>query len=117
MGVSKTQPLAQYVKLSGKKPSAKILEAALDPKVGVEEFRAALAEAQHAKPEGASKWFDLGGFFCLPEERKEIERAFEYAKQMDEIPADLPDVFVRKRIIQALAREAISSWGPILEKK
>lgn len=117
MGISKSQPLAAYVKTSGKQPSPALLEAALDASVGVEEFRAALSEARHEKPEGEGKWFDLGGFYCTPPEREEIERAFRYAAVMDEIPENEAETVVRKRTIQALAREGISAWGPIVEKQ
>ena len=40
IGISKAQPLATFVKNSGKKPPAKLLAAAEDAGVGVEQFRA-----------------------------------------------------------------------------
>lgn len=115
MGISKSQPLAAYVKSSGKKPSPALLEAALSPEVGVEQFRATLSEARGEKPEGKEKWFDVGAFYCSPEERQEIEKVFELAKIQDEISPDLPETIVRKRIMLAMARECRSSWEPLVK--
>src|ERR1700733_7845704 len=117
MGISKSQPLAQYVKLTGKKPPEHLVNSALDPTVNVEEFRSQLSQARHEKPEGKEKWRELGGFYASAEEWAEIQRAFAYARVMDEITEDTPDMIVQKRTILAMARECISSWGPLLEKR
>jgi hypothetical protein len=117
MGVSKAQPLAALVKKTKKRPSDELLQAAVDSKVSVEDFRAKLAEAQHQQPEGKEKWRDLGGFYASNPEWEEIQRAFSYAREIDEVGVDESEMIARKRILTAMARECISSWGPQLEKK
>jgi len=109
MGVSKAQPLAAFVKHSGKKPTPALLEAALDDKIGVEEFRAQIATAQHLPADPKGKWRSIG-FFCTDDEWSEIERAFALARREDEIDENLPETVVQFRTISAMAKECISSW-------
>lgn len=112
MGISKAHVLAQHVKISGKKPAAELVEKASNPEVGIEEFKAVVAEAQNVKPpEEKGKWRDLGGAYFSAEEWAEIERAFAEAKIQAEVPQDIPDWLERKLIIQAMAAECLSSWG------
>lgn len=108
MGISKAMPLAMYVKRTGKS-AVQLLEKALDSKVDVSEFRAAIAEAQHEKPE-KGKWFDLGGFFCTKEEREEIERGLRSAENQEPLPADISDWLKRKIVIQRLVSEFLSTY-------
>jgi hypothetical protein len=109
MGISKSQPLAAFVKQSGNKPSPALLEAANDPAVGVEEFRAKIATAQHLPANPKSKWRSIG-FFCTDDEYSEIERAFALARREDEIDENLPETIVQFRTISCMAKECISSW-------
>jgi hypothetical protein len=111
MGISKAMTLSSFVK-SGKKLSERVLAAANSPDVGVEEFRATVA-AEQGVPDDKGKWFDLGGFFCSAEDRKEIEEIFELGKQVADIPVDCPEWFERKLIIQAMVRECRSTWEPL----
>lgn len=110
IGISKSQSLAAFVKRTGRKPNACLIEAASNPEVGVEEFKASVAETLHEKPEAAGKWRDLGGAYFTEEEWAEVTRAFDYARIVDVIPMDVPDWLSRKRTIQRMAQECISSW-------
>jgi hypothetical protein len=109
MGISKSQPLAAYVKTSGKKPSLALLDDALNPAIGVEEFRATLAKEQHLPADPKGKWRSIG-FFCTDDEWEEIERAFALARREDEIDENLPETVVQFRTIAAMSKECISSW-------
>lgn len=112
MGISKAHVLAQHVKVSGKKPAAELVEKASNPEVGIDEFKAVVAEAQNVKPpEEKGKWFEVGGFYASADERKEIERAFAVAKEQAEISDDAPEWLVRKVIVQALCAEFLSEYG------
>jgi hypothetical protein len=113
MGISKSQPLAQYVKQTGKLP-ATLLEAALDSTVGVDQFRADIATATH-QPTEKTKWRSFG-FFCDDGEWSEIQRAFALARREDEIDENLPETVVQFRTISCMARECISSWEPHVQK-
>jgi hypothetical protein len=109
IGISKAQPLAQYAKrLTGKLPE-NLIESAINPEVGVEEFRASIAEVQHDKPE-KGKWFDLGGFFCTADERIEIESGLERAETIEPLPEDTPAWLARKIAIQRLIAEFLSTY-------
>lgn len=111
MGISKAQPLAQYVKQKGSAPPDSLVEKASDPNVGTEEFKAAVAETQHNKPE-KGKWYDLGGFFCTPDERQEIDRVFALARLEIQLPAECPEWLERKLVFHAMTAECISTWEP-----
>ncbi len=108
IGISRAMPLAQYVKRTGK-PVGDLLNKALDPSVGVDEFRAAVAESEHSKPE-KGKWFDLGGFFCTKEEREEIERGLRAAERNEPLPENTSEWMTRKIVVQRLVQEFLSSY-------
>jgi hypothetical protein len=111
MGISKAQPLAQFTKRSGGKIPKDLVSKAIDPKVGVEEFRASIAETLHEKPE-SGKWFEfLAGFYVTPEEKVEFERAIQAAKNQIELPENCSEWLERKLVAQAMAAECLSSWG------
>lgn len=114
IGISKAQPLAQHVRHKGSAPDRKLVALASNPEVGAEEFRAALAESAHDKPE-KGKWHEIS-FFASDEEWEEIETALRYAEIADEVPADSPDWLKRKRAVVAMSKECISSWGPEIER-
>ena len=109
IGISRAMQLASYVKTTGK-PAGVLLDKALDPKVDVDQFKAAIAEAKHERPE-KGKWFDLGGFFCTPEEKEEIERGFKAAVEQGPLPQEASEWFVRKTVIQRLVMEFLSTYG------
>jgi hypothetical protein len=116
MGISKSQPLAQYVKQTGKKPPESLINKALDPEVSVEQFRADIARETHQPENPKAKWFDLGGFYCTADERREIERAFDVATRVDPpIPDETPEIIKRKEIIQRFAMEFLSQYETTLQ--
>lgn len=111
IGISKAQPLATLVKNTGKKPPVKLLAAAENAEVGVEEFRASIAETLHEKPE-SGKWYEfLAGFYVTPEEKAEFERAIQAAKAQIELPENCSEWLERKLVAQAMVAECLSSWG------
>lgn len=111
MGITRAQSLAKYVKASNKKPSQDLIEAASDPTIGVDQFKATIAEKLHEKPEAPGKWFDVGGFYVSPEEQEEIERGFKVASETDPaIPNDIPEWLHRKAVIQRLVMEFLASY-------
>lgn len=110
MGVTKAQALAGFVKRQKKPPTDKLLADAKNPKIGIEEFRASVAESQHEKPEKGS-WYDLGGFFVTPDEKEEIERGFQRATEIEPLPEDCPEWLRKKIIVQRLVAEFLSTYG------
>jgi hypothetical protein len=109
MGISKSQPLAQYVKQKGTKPPDNLMSKALDPSVSAEQFRADIARETHQPVDEKSKWRTIG-FFCTDDEWAEIERAFALARREGQIDENLPENLVQFRTISAMAKECIGSW-------
>jgi len=109
MGISKAQPLAQYARKSGGKLPKNLVESAIDPKVGVEQFRAEIAEQLHEKPEKGT-WFEIGGFYLTADEKIEIEMGLERAETIEPLPADAPVWLARKVAIQRLIAEFLSTY-------
>jgi hypothetical protein len=106
MGISKAQVLGQYVKKKGAPPQ-ELITRAIDPAVGVEEFRAEIADTIHEKPESGT-WWEFGGFYVSKEERSEYERVMAVARQVLNLPADVSEWSERKAIWGALAAEFLS---------
>ena len=108
IGISKAQPLAQYVKHAGKLSSG-LLAAAENPEVGVEEFRASIAESRHDKPE-KGKWYDFGGAFLTADEKIEMDAGLERSETIETLPEDCPDWMIRKIVMQRLVAEFLSTY-------
>ena len=115
IGISKAMPLAMYVKRTGKSP-AELLNKALDTKVDIAEFRAAISEAQHEKPE-KGKWYDFGGAFLTADEKIEMDAALELAETIEPLPEDVSDCMVRKIVMQRLVAEFMSTYGHLSNPK
>jgi hypothetical protein len=109
MGISKAQPLAQYARLHDGKLPENLVESAIDPSVGLEEFKATVAEAQNEKPE-KGKWFQIPGFFVTSEEQEEIERGLSRATEIEPLPEICPDWLRSKIQIQRIVAEFLSTY-------
>lgn len=109
MGISRAQELARFVNQSGRQVPTHLLEMALDNGKRISELHVAVLEELNERGEVKGNWFDVGGFYALPDEKKELEQAFGWAKNILELNPDLPDHQVRKEIILALARDFLSS--------
>lgn len=109
MGISKAQPLAQYARFHEGKLPANLVNKAVDPEVGTEEFRAAVAETQNQKPENG-KWYQIPGFFVTPEEKEEIERGLRVAGEVEPLPEDCPEWLKTKITVQRLVAEFLSTY-------
>ena len=111
MGVSKAGELKRVMALTGRAPSEELVEKAINDDVGLQEVRAAAFEEAHAKPDKPGAYWDMGGFFLTPDERKEIEAAFDVARRTDPpIDQELPEWAQRKEIILRLSREYYGTY-------
>ena len=109
IGISKAMPLAQYTKRSGGKLPVNLIESAMDPEVGVEEFKASIAETQHDKPE-KGKWYDFGGAFLTADEKIEMDAGLERAETIEPLPKGCPSWMIRKIVMQRLIAEFLSTY-------
>jgi hypothetical protein len=99
------------VKHKGNPPQTLIAQAS-DPQVGVEEFKAAVANETHQPTDKAGKWWDyLGGFYCSPEEKAEFERAIQCAVDAEPMSPEIPDWMRRKEVLWRWAAEFLSAYG------
>src|SRR5262249_4339415 len=109
MGITKARELAQYTKKKGKNPDENLISKAMDGQVSTDEFRAMVAESLHEKPE-KGKWYEFGGFYATPEEKKEIDRLMLSAREQVNLPENCSEMLERKIIFQAMVAECLSSW-------
>lgn len=109
MGISRAQELARFVKQSGRKVTPHLLELALDNSRTIEELHSAVLEELHERCDPKGNWYDFGGFYILPDEKKEIEQAIGLAKNVLGIANDVPEHQARKLILLAFAQEFLSS--------
>lgn len=108
MGIGKAQPLAQYARHHDGNLPENLICKAMDSGVGLEEFKAAVAETQSPLEKG--KWYEIPGFFVTPEEKEEIERGFVRAAEVEPLPEDCPEWMKNKIIVQRLIAEFLSTY-------
>lgn len=118
MGVSKASELRKAMQTTGVKPSEAIIDMAVNPKVGLSEFRASVHKENHIVDEGEKgKWFDFKGCYLTDDEKREIFGAFDYARRVDPpISKKLPDHVQFREIMLRLAREFTGSWAETVER-
>lgn len=109
MGISKAQPLAQYARHHDGRLPIDLVESAINPKVGADDFRAEVAKLQHGT-EDKGAWYEIPGFFVTPEEKEEIERGFVRATEVEPLPEDCPEWLKNKIIVQRLVAEFLSTY-------
>jgi hypothetical protein len=111
MGISKATVLKEAVAQTGRRPSEEIIAKAVDPEVGIQELEAAVFEEQHVKPAEKLRYWKLGGFYATPDEKKEIEHAFDIARRTDPvIPKSQPEWAQLKEIMLRFSREYLAEW-------
>ena len=109
IGATKAAPLAQYAKRHDGQLPESLIESASNPNVGVEEFKATVAETQNENPE-KGKWFQIPGFFVTPEEKEEIERGLSRAGDVKPLPEDCPEWLKTKITVQRMVAEFLSTY-------
>ncbi|MCU1301756.1 MAG: hypothetical protein JWQ87_2040 [Candidatus Sulfotelmatobacter sp.] len=115
MGISKATVLKEAVAQTGRRPSEAMIAKAVDPEVGIEELEATVFEEQHVKPAKKMRYWKLGGFYVTPDEKKEIEHAFDIARRTDPvIPKSQPDWAQLKECVQRMAREYLATYEQIV---
>jgi hypothetical protein len=108
MGISKAQPLAQYARFHEGKLPANLVNKAMNGQVGIEEFKAAVAETESPLEKG--KWYDFGGAFLTADERIEMDAGLLRAETIEPLPENIPDWMIRKIVMQRLVAEFLSTY-------
>lgn len=114
IGISKAGELRRFVAQSGRRLPQPLLTMAVDDKTTVKELRAAVFQELHQEPDPKGTWLDLGGFYALSDEKKEIEDAFRLATLDPLIPHDTPEHLRKKEILLRLSREFIGAYSHLL---
>ncbi len=111
MGVSKALTLAHASRRAGLPVTPELLVAALDDKVTVKELKVQAFETYQLAPDANVKgvWFDFGGAYLEPSEKKEVEGFFELAERLLEQKPSQPDWAKRKDAILAAVREFVGT--------
>jgi hypothetical protein len=117
MGISKALELQRIVAQTGMKPPQDLIERALNPVTTREQLRGEVFKHLHCPEDEQGTYWDLGGFYVTPEERKEINRGFDIAARVDPVvPLDWPEHARKKEIMQRLIREFLSTYEQLVER-
>lgn len=117
IGITKAGELKRFVSQSGRRIPEKLLQVALDDKRTAKELRAAVLEELHQAPDPAGKYYEIGGFFCTPDEKAEIDLSIRIAKGLDPaIPNNIPEHMQMKEVMLRWAREFIATWQEAFER-
>jgi hypothetical protein len=84
MGISKAAELKRVVKSTGgRRPSEKLLEAAVNSEVSLEEFRVAVFEETHVKSDHPGTFRHMPGFLATAEEWAWFEAGYDIVAKTD----------------------------------
>lgn len=109
IGISKASELARFVRDTGKAPTENLIN--LAEKSDVSELRAAVYQETHGEPPARTTYFDLGGMYVTPEERKELIQTFEMACQIDPVVQfDWASPVCRKEVFTRMVQECRGTW-------
>lgn len=120
IGISKAQELKRMLKHApGRRHSDQVVETAKNPKTTIKELRAVLHETYELGDDDrpAGQWFDFGGAYLTPDERKEFLDFVKVAVRKLGLTKETPDWIQRKECLLVAAREffgthAADVYGP-----
>lgn len=122
IGITRAYELRRLVK-EGRRPDMEIadpdnpselvrlMDYACRPKVTKERLHVVVSEVLHVKSEPKGAWYELNGFYVLPEEKQEIDQFWETGKRLLELPTDKPEHEQRKEVFLAAVRESLGQWS------
>jgi hypothetical protein len=117
MGITNATALARAVRITGKRPSEKLVEEG--EKLDSNDYRNKIAEEFRIfddRPADA-RWKELGGFWCTPDEWEELQYAFWIARRTDPVIAsETPSWAALKEIITRMAQEYVATYAAAVEK-
>lgn len=115
IGISKALEIKRALSISGRALTPEVIEAARDSSQTVKQLRAMLHEAYSLpadlRGEGAT-WFDFGGAWMTPSEKKEFLEAVTVMKRALGLTKSTPEWLQRKEILCFAMREAFATHAP-----
>ena len=134
IGISKSHELRRFVKQSGQRPDVVIREEcvsdlgdaffsgaltlssyACDSDVTAALLHVEVNKLLHQEEQPQGYWYDSGGYYLLPDEKKEINQFWEVGRVMLGLTDEVSEHTWKKEVMLAAARECISSWLPEVE--
>jgi hypothetical protein len=91
--------------------SVRIMDYAASPKVTAKQLRVKVNEILHIHEDRQGLWFDPGGFYATPDERKEIDQFWSVGRQLFGSKDEQPDHVWKKEVFLAAIRESLSTWA------
>ena len=108
--------MARAVK-NGSAITKELIAHARDPEVTIEELRAELFTNKNGEAEPKGIYFDVGGFFLIPGEKEEWNRAFSVAERVDPvIDQSLPEWVRKKEVLFRWLREFLAEYEARVER-
>ncbi len=91
--------------------TVRIMDYAARPRVTAKMLRVAINEILHIHEDKQGLWFDPGGFYATPEERKEIDQFWSVGRQLFGSKDEQPEHAWKKEVFLAAVRESLSTWS------
>ena len=104
-----SEPDIEFEEGMDSRPMIQLLDYAARPKVTAAQLRVQVNELLHCNEAPQGFWYDLGGFYALPDEKKEIEQFWATGKKVLQITSE-SEHEVRKEVFLAGIRESFSTW-------
>ena len=118
IGITKAQELRRFVK-EGRRLDVVIPDSdmtlaqyAAQPKVTAAQLRVQVNRLLHQEETPQGYWFDLGGCYFLPDEKKTWLRAVELGKQQAGVKRETSEHQQLQQALVLIAQEVIGSWEP-----
>lgn len=113
IGISKALELKRAITQNGGKPiPPELIAKARLVDITIKQLRAELGKAFNFAPDDKGTWFDLGGFFISPDERKEFVAGVKLTITLLGIKKDIPEHIQRKEIFLNWMREFAATHAP-----
>lgn len=125
VGISKAHELRRLVQQGGNIKSevlddtnqtedtcgtVQLMDYASRPKVTAAMLRVKINELLHCHEGPSGNWYDFGGFYATPEERKEIEDFWVLGRKVLDLTEEKAEHVWKKEVVLASVRESIGSW-------
>jgi len=119
IGISKAHELRRLVREGGNLDSmiddgpdtyVQLMDYAADPKVTAAKLRVKVNELLHQTEQPQGYWYDFGGAYLLPDEKKEIEQFWELGRKILGLAEESSEHVWKKEVFLASARESVGQW-------
>lgn len=104
-------PSMEFQEGDASRPLIRIMDYASDPKVTSKQLRVKINELLHIHEDSQGWWYDPGGFYATPDERKEIDQFWSFGRTVLSLGTETPEHVWKHEVFMAAVRECVSSWA------